>query len=189
MAVAGPGGLAPRRLVHPTLGRPVTVPANWPSATRLIPGLQRPLQVGDHIPDGPPGTAWFVVQHVEPPQLLVLHSTTHVPAAWRERLGASIDWVWTFALEDSGDGSTRLLVRTRARTTPWWLAATYVAALVPPTTLWRPECWEASAAGSANRRTDRLAGRGPAALELNVSGPGNRRRRSGRKQRIPESRT
>jgi hypothetical protein len=46
-----------------------------------LPRLQRPLQVGDRIPDGPPGTAWSVVQHVERPHLLVLHSTTHVPAA------------------------------------------------------------------------------------------------------------
>jgi hypothetical protein len=107
-------------------------PANRPSATRLIRGLQQqPLQVGDRIPDGPPGTAWFVVEHIEPPHLLVLHSTTHVPATWRARLGASIDWAWIFALEDNGDGRTRLLVRTRARTMPWWLTSAYLAALVP----------------------------------------------------------
>ena len=106
-------------------------PANWPSSARLVPDLQRPLQVGDHIPDGPPGTAWFVVEQVEPGHLLVLHSTTHVPASWRARLGAAIDWTWTFALENSGDERTRLLVRTRARTTPWWLAGMYVAAIVP----------------------------------------------------------
>jgi hypothetical protein len=106
-------------------------PANWPSATRLVPDLQRPLAVGDHIPDGPPDTAWFVVERVNPPHLLVLHSTTHVPASWRARLGASIDWGWTFALDDRSDGGTRLLLRTRARTRPWWLAASYVTALVP----------------------------------------------------------
>ena len=60
-------------------------PANWPSASRLVPQLQRPLAVGDSIPDGPPDTAWYVVEHVDPPHLLALHSTTHVPAAWRER--------------------------------------------------------------------------------------------------------
>jgi CBS domain-containing protein len=106
-------------------------PANLPSATRLIPALQQPLHVGDRIPDGPPGTAWFVVEHVEPPILLVLHSTTHVPATWRARLGASIDWTWIFALEDIRDGRTRLLMRTRARTKPWWLTGAYVAALIP----------------------------------------------------------
>lgn len=106
-------------------------PANWPSATRLVPELQRPLAVGDHIPDGPPDTAWYVVEHADPPHLLVLHSTTHVPAAWRERLGASVDWTWTFALADAGDGGTRLLLRIRGRTSPWWLTVAYVAAIIP----------------------------------------------------------
>jgi hypothetical protein len=55
-------------------------------------------------PDGPPGTAWFVVERVDPPRLLVLHSTTHLPHAWRERLGAAIDWTWTFTLAGTGDG-------------------------------------------------------------------------------------
>lgn len=105
-------------------------PANWPSANRVIPKLQRPLRVGGRIPDGPPGTAEFLVQHVEAPQLLVLHSTTHVPASWRALLGASIDWVWTFALDEQAAG-TRLLLRTRARIRPKWLAVMYVGALVP----------------------------------------------------------
>jgi hypothetical protein len=108
----------------------VLFPANWPSANRLIPQLQRPLRVGDRIPDGPPGTAEFVVRHVKPPHLLVLHSTTHLPGTWRTRMGAFIEWTWTFELDDQ-EGGTRLLLRTRARTTPWWLAATYVGALVP----------------------------------------------------------
>jgi hypothetical protein len=106
-------------------------PANRPSATRLVPELQRPLRVGDHIPDGPPGTAWFVAERVDPPYLLVLHSTTHLPRAWRARLGAAIDWTWTFALAGTGDGGTRLQLRVRGRTRPWWLTAAYVAAVVP----------------------------------------------------------
>jgi hypothetical protein len=106
-------------------------PANWPSATRLVPDLQRPLQVGDRIPDGQPGTAWFAVEHVDPPRLLVLHSTTHLPPAWRVRLGAWIDWTWTFTLTGTSDGGTRLLLRVRGRTGPWWLTAAYVGALVP----------------------------------------------------------
>jgi hypothetical protein len=106
-------------------------PANWPSATELVPELQRPLSVGDQIPDGPPGTAWYVVEQVDPPHLLVLHSTTHLPAAWRARLGASINWTWTFVLDEDGDGGTRLQVRVRAWTRPWWLTAAYLATLVP----------------------------------------------------------
>jgi hypothetical protein len=106
-------------------------PANWPSATQLVPELQRPLRVGDRIPDGPPGTAWFVVEHVDAPHLLVLHSTTHLPSPWRARLGAAIDWAWTFTLDHTSDGRTRLLLRVRGSTKPWWLTAAYVAAIVP----------------------------------------------------------
>jgi hypothetical protein len=113
-------------------------PGNWPSATDLIPELQQPLQVGDRIPDGPPDTAWFVVKQVDPPKLLVLHSTTHVPTTWRTWLGASVDWSWTFTLVDTADGGTRLLLRVRGRTKPWWLTATYVAALVPADYLMAP---------------------------------------------------
>jgi hypothetical protein len=65
---------------------------------------------------------------VEPPHLLVLHSTTHLPLAWKQRLGASIDWAWTFTLAGGGDGGTRLLLRVRGRTGPWWLTAAHVAA-------------------------------------------------------------
>jgi hypothetical protein len=39
----------------------------------------RDLRVGDVIPDGPPGTASFQVEYVEPARLLVLHSTSHAP--------------------------------------------------------------------------------------------------------------
>ena len=106
-------------------------PANWPSATRLVPELQQPLRVGDHLPDGPPDTAWFVVEHVDPPRLLVLHSTTHLPASWQAWLGAAIDWTWTFTLTGTDEGGTRLLLRVRGRPRPWWLTAAYVAALVP----------------------------------------------------------
>ena len=56
----------------------------------------------------PPG---FVVEQVHPPQLLVLHSNSFVPDAWRARLGGLVDfsWTWRFALADTGEGGTRLL--------------------------------------------------------------------------------
>jgi hypothetical protein len=47
------------------------------------------------------------------------------------RADASIDWAWTFTLAGTGDAGTRLLLRVRGRTGPWWLTAAYVAALVP----------------------------------------------------------
>jgi len=106
-------------------------PQNWPSLDHLDPSLVRDLRVGDVIPDGAPGTAWYVVAEVDSPRTLVLHSTTHVPPAWRDRWGASIDWTWVFRLSPLAGGRTRLHLRVRGRTTPWWLTAAYHAAIVP----------------------------------------------------------
>jgi hypothetical protein len=108
-------------------------PANWPSLEQLDPALVRDLVVGDRIPDGPPGTAEFVVAHADQPNLLVLHSSSHLPTSWRERLGAGIDWTWTFSLTpaDGGPGGTRLHLRVRASTRPWWFTAAYLLTLVP----------------------------------------------------------
>jgi hypothetical protein len=75
-------------------------PENWSSLDHLDPALVRDLHTGDIIPDGPPGTAWFVVEEADAPRSLVLHSTTHVPAGWRERFGVSIDWTWSFQVTD-----------------------------------------------------------------------------------------
>jgi len=36
------------------------------------------LQVGDIVADGPPGTAYYVVRHVEPNKALVLFTDTHL---------------------------------------------------------------------------------------------------------------
>ena len=106
-------------------------PANQPSLDVLDPGLVRDLAAGDTIPDGPPGTAWYVVEEAGPPGTLVLHSTTHVPPSWRDRFGAAIDWTWSFHLTALPGGGTRLHVRVRGRAAPWWLAAAYIAAIVP----------------------------------------------------------
>jgi hypothetical protein len=106
-------------------------PANWPSLDVIDPSLAQDLAAGDTIPDGPPGTAWYVVHQADAPRTLVLHSTTHVPASWRERLGASVDWTWTFQLTALPGGRTRLHVRVRGRAAPWWLAAGYLAVIIP----------------------------------------------------------
>jgi hypothetical protein len=108
----------------------VFFPANWPSLDVLDPSLTRELAVGDTIPDGPPGTAWFVVGTARAPDTLVLHSTTHVPQGW-QRFGASVDWTWTFSLTRLPGESTRLHLRVRGRATPWWLAVAYITAIVP----------------------------------------------------------
>jgi hypothetical protein len=105
--------------------------ANWPSLDHLDPDLVRDLVVGDTIPDGPPGTAVYVVDEADPPGHLVLHSTTHVPWSWREKFGATIDWTWSFQLTGWPGARTRLQSRVRGRMQPWWLAASYRAAIIP----------------------------------------------------------
>jgi hypothetical protein len=105
-------------------------PANWPSADRIIPDLQG-RRVGDRIPDGAPQTRTeFVIVAMERDRHLVLRSRTHVPLSWRERYGAWIDWTWAFVLEPVADG-TRLIVRSRCRLGPRWIAAGYWLAIVP----------------------------------------------------------
>lgn len=106
-------------------------PANWPSLDHPDPALLRNLRVGDVIPDGAPGTAWYVVHEVDAPHTMVLHSTSHVPPSWRRRLGAAIDWTWAFVLRPTVDGGTRPHLRVRGRTSPWWLTLAYHAAIVP----------------------------------------------------------
>jgi hypothetical protein len=105
-------------------------PANWPSLGRLDPLLVRDLEVGDTVPDGPPGTAEFVVAEVHPPSTLVLHSTSHLPPGWREH-GAQLTWTWCFRLTRRPDGGTRLQLRVRGRTDPGWVTAAYVGAIIP----------------------------------------------------------
>ena len=95
-------------------------PGNWPSLDRLDPALMRELRAGDLIPDGPPGTAFFRVATAAPPHVLVLRSTTHIPQSWSCR-GAAIDWTWSFALSRPTPQLTRVQLRVRSRTVPWWL--------------------------------------------------------------------
>lgn len=109
----------------------VFFPANRPSSETLEGTLVRDLSAGDTIPDGEPGTAFFVVEQASAPHLLVLHSTTHLPRSWQVRWGAGIDWTWTFVLAEPELGQTRIHLRVRARTWPWWLTLAYVGVLVP----------------------------------------------------------
>ncbi len=105
-------------------------PNNGPSADVLVPELQR-LAVGDRILDGPPeANTGFVVEDLDPPRHLVLHSTQHLPPGWADRFGAGIDWTWVFVLDPVEGGGTRFLFRTRVRLRPWWVTAFYWAVIV-----------------------------------------------------------
>ena len=94
-----------------------------PSADHILPRFQH-LAVGDTVPDGPPGTAFFTVAQLEPQRALALYSTTHLlmmaPASVRDnpRLGLYGKFSWVFVLDEQATGVTRLIVRTRASCGP-----------------------------------------------------------------------
>jgi hypothetical protein len=96
-------------------------PANWPSANRIIPGLQE-IKLGDFIPDGAPETkCGLVVERLKPQRALALRSTSHLPASWKEKRKATLDWSWAFVLTPvDGGRRTRFLFRSRWVTAPWW---------------------------------------------------------------------
>ena len=106
-------------------------PENWESLDRLDPNLVRSLRTGDIIPDGPPGTAHYVVAEVEAPLLLVLKSSTHLPPGWGEKYGATMTWTWCFHLTELVEASTRVHLRVRGHTDPWWFTALYGATIIP----------------------------------------------------------
>jgi len=89
------------------------------SADCIISELQG-LSVGDTVPDGPPGTAFFTVARLQPQKALALYSTSHLlfmaPASVRNnpRLGLYGNFSWVFVLDEQAEGGTRLIVRTRA---------------------------------------------------------------------------
>lgn len=115
----------------PALVDRLMFPNNWSSLDHLDPNLVRDLKVGDTLPDGPPGTAQYVVHEVEAPRLLVLRSTSHIPPGWDDRYDARITWTWSFTLTSVGDGSTCVHLRVRGRMSPRWFAAFYVSTIVP----------------------------------------------------------
>lgn len=99
-----------------------------PSAARIIPELQD-LSVGDTVPDGEPGTAFYRVAVLEAPRRLVLHSTSHVPQPLRGRM--TVDWTWAYELRQVDAATTRLVLRVRATFEPWWVRLIYDGMIVP----------------------------------------------------------
>jgi hypothetical protein len=105
-------------------------PANGSSADQLLPEHQQ-LAIGDRVPDGPPEVdCWFTVERLEPARLLVLRSTRHLPACWRQR-GLAMEWIWSWHLCEPTSGCTRLIQRNRMRLQPAWFERAFLAAIVP----------------------------------------------------------
>jgi len=105
-------------------------PANGPSADRILPEHHR-LAIDDRVPDGPPeADCWFTVERLEADRLLVLRSTRHLPASWRQR-GLAMDWIWSWQLDEPAPGRTRVIQRNRMRLDPWWFERAFLATIVP----------------------------------------------------------
>ena len=106
---------------------PLLVPADdrgtWqPPANEILPEYQD-LRVGDRIPDGPPGTAYYEVVMLEPRRALVLSATTHfkymAPRFLRgTRLQPQGVWSWAFLLEQTSESTTRMTSRWRGTGEP-----------------------------------------------------------------------
>ncbi len=94
------------------------------ASDRIVPAWQH-LQVGDIIADGPPGTAYYVVRHLEPGRALVLFTDTHLryllPARLRDnpRLGIFGELSDSTVLTEPEPGRTRVVRRMRMRCGPW----------------------------------------------------------------------
>ena len=90
----------------------------WQAAAEDHPAEYQGLKVGDTVPDGPPGTAYYIVTALEPERYMVMLSKSHVkymaPRSWwgtpRELSGA---FTWAFILEPLSPDRTRLISRWR----------------------------------------------------------------------------
>ena len=145
-------------------------PDNWASLDHLDPLLVRDLRVGDVIPDGAPGTAFFRVAHVDRPHLLVLRSQTHLPPGWAEKHGARITWTWTVHLTEVPGTGTRVHLRVRGRMRPWWLAALYVLTIVPADFVMSTGMLAGLRRRAESGAAPRPSGREPLRQELYVDG-------------------
>lgn len=106
---------------------PLLVPpearGTWqPPADAILPEFQD-LKIGDTIPDGPPGSAYYEVVALENQRIMVLCATTHFKyMAPRFVRGTRYEpkgvWSWAFILEPVSDENTKLTSRWRGTGEP-----------------------------------------------------------------------
>jgi hypothetical protein len=113
----------------------------WASSPRtLLPGFSDPA-VGDTIPDGPPGTAWFEVRAIEHERVYALYSDSHLkwisPLFLKDTRWASYgEFTWVFILRPTGSGATRFILRTRASYGPRAIRALFEPLLYLAEAIW-----------------------------------------------------
>jgi hypothetical protein len=92
-----------------------------PPADAILEEYQN-IRVGDTIPDGPPGSAYYEVKAVERNHLLLLYATTHLKYiaprfVYKTRFAPRGAFCWAFILEEFDGNRTKL--------TSWWRAEGY----------------------------------------------------------------
>jgi hypothetical protein len=99
----------------------------------IVPELQH-LAIGDVVPLSEAGGPTVV--RLEPPNVLVLHDRMDVRTATSVVADApdwlTCHWTWTWVLEPTGTGATRLVVRTRADLVPRAMLEPFVLCLLEP---------------------------------------------------------
>ena len=80
------------------------------------------LSLGDIVPDGPPGSAYYEVVGLEENRLLLLYATTHFnyvapQFVYKTRFAPSGAFCWAFILDPIDNNKTRL--------TSWWRSEGY----------------------------------------------------------------
>jgi proline iminopeptidase len=92
-----------------------------PSATAVLPEHQH-LAPGDRVASS--ARTWFTAAVVDPPRALVYRFRGTMTGRMADLDGPlplwAVDSIWGFALIDRGDGTTRLLVRSRGSGRPEW---------------------------------------------------------------------
>jgi hypothetical protein len=92
-----------------------------PPANEILAEYQD-IKIGDTIPDGPPGSAYYEVVALEPNQLLQLYATTHLKYmapqfVYKTRYAPSGAFCWAFIIEQLEDDHSRLI--------SWWRVEVY----------------------------------------------------------------
>jgi hypothetical protein len=70
------------------------------------------------------------VERLEPDRLLVLRSTRHLPASWRQR-GLAMDWIWELAHAGANSRANPGRPAHRMRLHPRWFERALLATIIP----------------------------------------------------------
>lgn len=91
-------------------------PEFLPPVDKILPEYQD-LKVGDTVPDGPPGSAYYDVVEIRENQLLLLHATTHFnymapQFVYKTKFAPQGAFCWAFILKEKNEAETLLV--------SWW---------------------------------------------------------------------